>query len=195
MLPTSAAWMSLSRIYPGHGLLPRETRLNNICFSLSLSSNQSYSITEAFALPLFTSQPHLPWESNMRDTWYTHSQLRRMLLYNKYMTGMCGKHAATEAVNNTTTKCWLPAKKETGLKKKMLLIISETQADEIFSSGISRLNVQFVNTLLLNLQLCVRSLCIPSPVLPVRWLLSIISSGCGNPFSGSVNPTKGLIES
>lgn len=38
------------------------------------------------------------------------------------------------------------------------------------------------------LHLCVKSLSIPFQVLSVRWLLSIISSSCENPFSGSVDP-------
>lgn len=133
----------------------------------------------AFALPPFTSQPRPPWESNTRDTWYTRCQPWEMLLYNKYTTGMCGKHASNKRVD------YLPRNKlvcESKHEPTRHHIYSAKGAfQHILSSSI--------------LHLSVRPPCIPSPALPVRWLLSIISSSCGNPFSGSAGPTKGLIES
>lgn len=125
-------------------------------------------------------------------------RLWRIPMYDESMSGTCGKLVYDTATLYGNNKTYNPPAEIKNWFVGGSVIPSSCRwscRDGTPPSGISGLKVQFVNVFSSVLPPCVRSLCIPSLVLPVRWLLSIISSNCGNPFSGSVDPTKGLIES
>lgn len=121
--------------------------------------------------------------------WYTWSHLCRMLWH---MTGMCGKQKeriSWKWEQQSKQTSWWPTRRKHDLIYSHSLSYGKLlHLEDILEIGpILQLYVYF-SILLCNYVW--DPMCIPSSVLPVRWLRSIISSYRWNPFSGSADPTK-----